>query len=158
MIFAAQMASSEYQAMPPKIADGIARWPLPMSNPPDATPIRPTAAPASSGHIHSGPRDTRLGAVVHRYAVEYAAETRPHAMPRSGYSITLARGCVSATTADRKIGWSPRNGRTVSAPTTLAMTTGLNAPTEKLPSTSSSAKKAPAKGALNAPAIPAAAP
>ena len=46
----------------------------------------------------------------------------------------------------------------MSAPATLAMTTGLNAPTENDPSTSSSAKKAPANGALNAAEIPAAAP
>ena len=46
----------------------------------------------------------------------------------------------------------------MSAPTTLAITTGLKAPTEKEPSTSSRAKKAPAKGAPKAPAIPAAAP
>jgi len=70
----------------------------------------------------------------------------------------MANAGVSPNVGTANAGWVPRNERTVTAPTTLETTTGLNAPTENDPSTSSSAKNAPANGALNAPAIPAAAP
>src|SRR5262252_6600518 len=70
----------------------------------------------------------------------------------------MANAGGSAKVGTAKAGWLPRNVRTVTAPTTLDTTTGLNAPTENEPRISSSAKNAPANGALNAPAIPAAAP
>jgi hypothetical protein len=52
----------------------------------------------------------------------------------------------------------PKTARDTTAPTTLATTTGGKVATRNEPRISSSAKKAPASGALNAAEIPAAAP
>jgi hypothetical protein len=55
-------------------------------------------------------------------------------------------------------GWLPKKLRETTAATTLLTTTAGNAPTASEPRISSSAKKAPVRGALNAAEIPAAAP
>jgi len=57
-----------------------------------------------------------------------------------------------------KTGWLPNTDRDTTAATTLLTTTGAKAAVLKEPRISSSAKKAPANGALKAAEIPAAAP